>query len=48
MNSHHVDHGHWLTGVNWVDHIKVSDVIAFDMVSEEVVDGVLIRRSYTL
>ena len=48
MNSHHIDHGCGLTGVSWVDHVKVSDVIAFDVVDEEVVDGVLIRRSYTL
>ena len=40
-NSHQVDHGRGLTGVSWVDHVKVGDVIAFDMVSEEVGDGVL-------
>ena len=47
-NSHHVDHGHGLTEVSWVNHVKVDYVIVFDMVGEEVVDGVLIRRSCTL
>ena len=47
-NGHHVDHGRGLTGVSWVDHVEVGDAIAFDVVGEEVVDGVLIRRSYTL
>ena len=46
--SHHVDHGRGLTGVSWVDHVEVDDVIAFDVVGEEVVDGVLVRRSRTL
>ena len=45
MNGHHVDHGRELTRVSWVNHIEVGDVTAFDMVGEEVVDGVLIRRS---
>ena len=48
MNGHHVDHGHRLIGVSWVNHVDVGDVIAFDVVGEEVVDGVLIRRSCTL
>ena len=47
-NGHHVDHGRRLTGVGWVDHVEVGDAIVFDMVGEEVVDGVLIRRSCTL
>ena len=48
MNSHHIDHGCGLTGVSWVDHVEVDDAITFDMVGEEVVDGILIRRSCTL
>ena len=48
MNGHHVDHGRGLTGVSWVDHVGVGDAIAFNVVGEEVVDSVLIRRSYTL
>ena len=48
MNGHHVDHGCGLTGVSWVDHVEVGDVIALDVVGDEVVDGVLIRRSCTL
>ena len=47
-NGHHVDHRHVLKGVSWVDHVEVGDVVVFDVVGEEVVDGVLIRRSCTL
>ena len=48
MNGHHVDHGRGLIRVSWVDHVEVGDAIVFDVVGEEVVDSVLIRRSCTL
>ena len=47
-NSHHVDHERGLTGVSQVDHVEVGDMVALDVVDEEVVDGVLLRRSRTL
>ena len=48
MNGHHVDHRRRLPEVSWVDYVEVGDVIALDVVGDEVVDGVLIRRSCTL
>jgi hypothetical protein len=48
VNSHHIDHGHGLTGVSQVDHVEVSGMVMLDVADEEVVDGVLLRRSRTL
>ena len=47
-NSHHVDHGRRLTGVSWVDHVEIGGVVALNVVDEDLVDGVLVRRSRTL
>ena len=47
-NSHHVDHGRRLTGVSWVNHVEIGGVVALNVVDEDLVDGVLVRRSRTL
>ena len=47
-NSHHVDHGRGLAEVSQVDHVEVGDVVVLDVVDEEVVDDVLVRKSRTL
>ena len=44
-NRHHVDHGSGSTCFRQIDHVEVIDVVALGVVDEEVVDGVLIRRS---
>ena len=48
MNNHHVDHRRRLTEVYRVDDVEVGDMVAFDMVDKEVVDGILLQGSHTL
>ena len=47
-NSHLVDHGHRLTGVSWVDHVEIGGMVALNVVDEDLVDDVLVRRFRTL
>ena len=47
-NSHHVDHGRRLTEISWVNHVEISGVAVLNVVDEDLVDGVLVRRSHTL
>jgi hypothetical protein len=47
-NIHHVDHECGLIGLSWINHVEVSDAVMLDVVGEEVVDGILVRKSYTL
>ena len=47
-NSHHIDHRRGLIGLSQINQVEVGNAIMLDMVSEEVVDGVLVRGSRTL
>ena len=47
-NIHDVDHGCRLIGLSRINHVGVGDVVALNVVSEEVEDGILVRGSRTL
>jgi hypothetical protein len=45
-DGYHVDDRSRLIEINWVDRVEVGDVITFSVIHEEVVDGILVSRSY--
>ena len=47
-NGHHIEHGRGLIVLSRINHVEVDYTIVLDVVGEEVVDDVLVRRSRTL
>jgi hypothetical protein len=45
-DGYHVDDRSWQIEINRVDRVEVRDVITFSVIHEEVVDGILVSRSY--